>query len=259
MKFNAKVITNVFWRPTPEWRTWASANSEWILPINAHPDNDYGMTRLSDIDPEMQRLNPTLNEIATLLAIYHKKPPAEVQYVGLQNYRRVFDGKEIDELLQDHPDAIFARPIPLGYYGNPVTVARQYPLMHVDYDFATFLGNLSCQSWVNLDCLQQWLHLNVLVAPCNSFVMVREHYNQFCERLEKVIMQTLKDIGLKNIANRDAYQRRAGAFLSERFTSFYCYQMLSQGERVKFASLEFKENFAEKKAEVDANGTIRSN
>ena len=259
MKFNTKVITNVFWRPTPEWRTWASANSEWILPINAHPENDYGMTRLSDIDTEMQRLNPTLNEIATLLAIYRKKPPAEVQYVGLQNYRRVFDGKELNEMLSDHPDAIFARPIPLGYYGNPVTVARQYPLMHVDSDFATFLGNLSCQSWVNLDCLQQWLHLNVLVAPCNSFVMVREHYNQFCERLEKVIMQTLKDIGLKNIAKRDAYQKRAGAFLSERFTSFYCYQMLSQGERVKFASLEFKDNFAEKKAEVDANGTIRSN
>lgn len=259
MKFNTKVITNVFWRPTPEWRTWASANSEWILPINAHPENDYGMTRLSDIDGEMQRLNPTLNEIATILAIYHKKPQAEVQYVGLQNYRRVFDGKEIDELLQDHPDAIFARPIPLGYYGNPVTVARQYPLMHVDSDFATFLANLSCQDWVNLDCLQQWLHLNCLVAPCNSFVMVREHYNQFCERLEKVIVQTLDDIGLKNIRKRDAYQRRAGAFLSERFTSFYCFQMLSQGQRVKFASLEFKENFAEKKAEVDANGTIRSN
>ena len=259
MKFNTKVITNVFWRPTPEWRTWASANSEWVLPINAHPENDYGMTRLSDLDAEMQRLNPTLNEIATILAIYHKKPRAEVQYVGLQNYRRVFDGKEIDELLQDHPDAIFARPIPLGYYGNPVTVARQYPLMHVDSDFATFLANLSCQSWVNLDCLQQWLHLNCLVAPCNSFVMVREHYNQFCERLEKVIVKTVEDIGLKNIGKRDAYQRRAGAFLSERFTSFYCFQMLSQGQRVKFASLEFKENFAEKKAEVDANGTIRSN
>lgn len=259
MKFNTKVITNVFWRPTPEWRTWASANSEWVLPINAHPENDYGMTRLSDIDTEMQRLNPTLNEIATLLAIYHKKPQAEVQYVGLQNYRRVFDGKEIDELLQDHPDAIFGYPIQLGYYGNPVTVARQYPLMHVDSDFATFLANLSCQSWVDLDCLQKWLHLNCLVAPCNSFVMVREVYNQFCERLEKVIVKTVDDIGLKNIAKRDAYQRRAGAFLSERFTSFYCFQMLSQGQRVKFASLEFKENFAEKKAEVDANGTIRSN
>ena len=217
------------------------------------------MTRLSDLDAEMQRLNPTLNEIATILAIYHKKPQAEVQYVGLQNYRRVFDGKEIDELLQDHPDAIFARPIPLGYYGNPVTVARQYPLMHVDSDFGLFLSNLSQKSWVDLDILNKWLKLGFLPAPCNSFVMVREHYNQFCERLEKVIMQTLKDIGLKNIANRDAYQRRAGAFLSERFTSFYCYQMLSQGERVKFASLEFKENFAEKKAEVDANGTIRSN
>lgn len=260
MVFKTHCYVNCYWKPTPEFYDWVEQNKEWVVPINANPECRYsGMENLADIDKDMQELNFTLNEISTLLAIYHRKPPAEVQYVSLSNYRRVFDGKEIDELLQDHPDAIFGYPIQLGYYGNPVTVARQYPLMHVDSDFAAFLAHLSCQSWVDLDCLQKWLHLNCLVAPCNSFVMVREVYNQFCERLEKVIVKTVDDIGLKNIAKRDAYQRRAGAFLSERFTSFYCFQMLSQGQRVKFASLEFKENFAEKKAEVDANGTIRSN
>ena len=258
MKFNTKVITNCFWKPTPKFQAWASANSDWVLPINAHPDNDYVMPKLADFDQTLQPLNWTLNEIATLLAVYHKKPQAEIQYIGIQNYRRVFNQQEIDKSLQDHPDAIFARPIPLGYKGQLIRLADQYPVMHVDGDWGLFLYNMSRQPWVDLDLLQRWLNLYCLPAPCNSFIMVREVFNQFCERLEQVIVPTLKEIGLEDIAKRDAYQRRAGAFLSERFTSFYAFQMLNKGEHVKFADLELKENFAEKQVEMDSNGVIRS-
>lgn len=80
----------------------------------------------------------------------------------------------------------------------------------------------------------------------------------FCSRLEEVMTQLLDGIGLVNIAKRDAYQRRAGAFLAERFTSFYLYSMMLSNGKVKTVGLEMQEDFAEKQPEVDKDGTVRS-
>ena len=54
------------------------------------------------------------------------------------------------------------------------------------------------------------------------------------------------------------YQRRAGAFLTERFTSFYLYSMMLSNGRVKTVGLEMQEDFADKQPEVDKDGTVRS-
>jgi hypothetical protein len=63
-----------------------------------------------------------------------------------------------------------------------------------------------------------WKTLDYMFAPCNMFLIKSDYFNSYCSELFSYIfrLESLIDIN-----NRDNYQKRALAFLSERFTSFW--------------------------------------
>ena len=159
MTFKTKVITNCYWKPTKRFYDWAALNVDWVLPVNANINEPSScMLNLKDIDEKMSVLNWTLNEVATILGVYHnlRVLPGDTQYIGLQNYRRTFDREQLNNALQDHPDAIVSFPILLGAYGNPVQLKEQYKIMHVKEDFDLLLNIIAQQSWTDLNLLRQW-------------------------------------------------------------------------------------------------------
>ena len=258
-----KVVVNSYFRPHPDFLVWLEENKDWTFPVNCNSAYSYeGLHDLADIDKEMQDKNPLLNEVATLIAVerHLEVLPDNPRAIGICNYRRTFDRNAV-EATRDG-SVVVGCGIPLGYYGNQVTIEQQYGLMHYQSDWQAFGRAVKSMKWNKFDeeNFNRWKSLTFLPAPCNSFIAPRELFNMYVEDLERFLKSIKREVKETEVKRRDQYQRRAYAFLCERFLSFWAFNGLVSGwfnlkTRPLHEHLDWKEAGTE---QIDNNGITRS-
>lgn len=67
----------------------------------------------------------------------------------------------------------------------------------------------------------EWKGNTFLFAPCNTWVMTKELMNEYCADLFDVVFDLISRI---DVSDRDDYQKRACAFLCERYTSYWMWK-----------------------------------
>lgn len=140
-----KCIMSLHWKPCQQLKDFLDANKDLYVPVfgggkkameyfnddwinkNVIPD-DYCKDNISE-------LNPILNEMTSLYLIWKnlRLLDGHTANICLCHYRRFFP-KEALEVI-DTVDGIVANPIPLGVFGRPCTLEKQYELCHVKADF----------------------------------------------------------------------------------------------------------------------------
>jgi hypothetical protein len=254
---NIKVLTNFYYKPTQGFENWVKENSDWAVPFNGGGSyKGYFKNQIEDRKPE---LNWMLNENSALMNVSEFPDIiSDAEAVGLQNYRRVFKKEDL-ECLKDY-DGLVARSIRLGFYGQPVQVKTQYGLMHVPEDFTVFEYAVEDISSISYSSFLEWTMLYDLTAPCDTFVFKKDVFMKYLADWRKFINTVMNRLPAEELEKRDEYQRRALAFLSERFLSLWVFSQYVQG-RMKFKSVDLEEHLDWKPVEnrqYDADGTLRS-
>jgi len=171
---------------------------------------------------EISEKNGSFCELTALYWIW--KNTSDDDYIGLEHYRRYFcypgrliskalPATEIAKILTEY-DAIVYKPV---YFKKPlynVYADEDSPhhLYKSDLDY--------CIEYIHLNypeysaAVQKALFEKGPSYPCNMFVMRREKLNAYCEWLFPMLFALEKKNG--DISMRDAYNRRAYGFLSER-------------------------------------------
>ena len=129
------------------------------------------------------------------------------------------------------------------------TIDEQYKLAHNADDWEEFKGYLrECYYHrENKGVTENWLNFPALVAPYNCFVMRKDIFVDWCDRLFSVLDDFYKK-HKSDIDKRDNYQRRAIGFLGERFTSWYATQQSARGNNVVMLPMTFDQDAKPKDA-----------
>lgn len=173
---------------------------------------------------------------------------ADIDYIGLCHYRRRFDTNMVDYALEHGSDIVCAPPAGIGRN----TIDSQYKLAHNAEDWEDFKGYLR-ESFLTTEMpriTNDWLNYPALVAPFNCFVMRKDIFEDWANR----IFPVLDDFYMKNkdkIDGRDNYQRRAMGFLGERFTSWFITHMAARGKAVAMLPMTFDQDAKPKDATDD--------
>ena len=234
-----KLILNVFYEPNNLLKTFIENNTGLYFPINGgsaltkknswnelylHPDNTYD--NISD-------LNLIFNEMTSIYWFWKNyKNMDSLKYVGYNHYRRIFH--PLDFVDYDKYDIICAKPIEF----KCITVYQQYCIQHKKDDINTLINVL--YKFYNITTIANYIELQTFYAPCNMFIMKKELFNEYCEFMFKLLF-ILKD--KIKLDNKDNYQHRALAFLSERLTSFWIYQKMLKDYKIKQINIKYFKNW----------------
>ena len=175
--------------------------------------------------------NSLFNELTSIYwAWKHLEEIGNPDFIGFNHYRKFFKREQIEDFA-DY-DVMLARPVRLGYYGRPVNALQNYMLCHNESDLAELFSAL--RKKIQLHELVQWCCEMSLYAPLNMWVMRKDIFSAYCEDMFGVMREISGSIDL---SGRDNYQKRAYAFLSERFTSIWFYTRRNS-LKVKFVEVE---------------------
>lgn len=177
----------------------------------------------SKLPVNIDYMNGSLNECSHLYAFWKNKQLLGIQdadWLGVCHYRRFFDKDKLEH-AQSKFDIVCAEPTSLGFIGWHYGLEQQYKAAHVASDFDKFKDAMKKMPMYNEEDFSRWLKYRVLVAPCNLVVMKHELFDQYCSDLFTTLLPIVESI---DVSGRDNYQRRFGAFLAERFTSFWVVQ-----------------------------------
>lgn len=235
-----RVAMSHFYVPTQEWKEGIGKDEHYIHIGSGkrlhETDDEWVKEHIVLDDSEEDNIadrNYTYCELTNIYFVWKnmdKLLDKDTEYIGLCHYRRWFDPKLVDEMLETwKPDIICAMPAGIGMN----TIDRQYKLAHNPDDWEEFKGYLrECYYHrENTGVTERWLGCPALVAPYNTFIMRREIFLDWSKRLFPV----LDDFYRKHKADidgRDNYQRRAMGFLGERFTSWYVTQQAARKKQV---------------------------
>lgn len=263
MSSMTKIICNIHWTPCDPLKKYLEDNKDLYVPVfGGGKDvmklcNDKWLDEhvLTDdcCEDNISDLNPILNEITSLYLIHKNLGllDGHTANIGLCHYRRFFN-KEVLEKI-DTCAGILLKPIPLGVFGRPCTLEKQYELCHVKADFDILKKTMMEEEDIfDEEVWDTWTNLYYLFAPCNMFVLKREVFNMYCKDLLKVALKLPYKIDL---TGRDDYQKRACGFLCERFTSYWMFKNCISG-KMKFIVTNAEEHLDWKPADAgDARGS----
>lgn len=224
MNQNLKILLNVYYEPVAQLKQFIEQNRDIFIPINggASLRNHSEWCNLNllfdDVGENISNKNSQLNELTVIYwAWKHYSEIGNPEYIGFNHYRKQFDIEQIHNYSEF--DAIVGNPLPLGYYGQSVNMISQYSLMHDETDFDKFAYAL--KDVIPFKILCSWCIQHAMFAPQNMWIMKKDIFFEYCEKLFH-IMNMLD--GRLDLSGRDNYQKRAYAFLSERFTSLFFYE-----------------------------------
>ena len=224
-----KIICSVHWIPKTGFKELIDQNKDLYLPI-------CGGSLLKDSEDQWVKdnvlmdnckkdnisvLNPILNELTTIYLVWKNLSlVGDAANIGFCHYRRLITREALSCI--DTCDGIVAKPIMLGVVGRPCPLQTQYGLCHYEEDFDMLKQTVDEAGLLDQEIWNEWASNMFLFAPCNCFVFKREVFNMFCKDLFKIALQLPGKI---DVSGRDDYQKRASGFLSERFTSYWCWMM----------------------------------
>lgn len=200
---------------------FASSTDQWAR------DN----LRMDNTDDNISNLNGILNELTSIYWMWSHLDQFKEDYIGHNHYRLFF--KKLPERY-DKFDILVSKPIPflvkLKTTGQIVglSVEQAYKVCHIEYIWDVFEYVL-CKNGVDKNLFIEWKKLNMLIAPCQMFLMKREKFREYCQFLFKYIF-LLKDlIDLSRLEFQNAYQHRQLAFLGERILSLWTFIQYKKG------------------------------
>ena len=231
-----KIICNLHWTPCDQLKQHLENNKDLFVPVFGGGKevmklcNDKWLDEhvLADdcCKDNISDLNPLLNEMTSLYLIWKnlRLLDGHTANIGLCHYRRFFPKSVLDQI--DTCDGILLNPLPLGVFGRPCTLEKQYELCHVKADFQILKQLMIDEGIYEEQTWNRWANSYCLFAPCNMFVLKREVFNMYCRDLFNIALKLPYKIDL---TGRDDYQKRACGFLCERFTSYWMFKNCALG------------------------------
>ena len=238
------IILNLYYQPPKALEDLIKHNTNLYIPINsgnlAVPVKSEFARKHVHFEDEMKdnisHLNSKLNEMTAIYA-YWKNLMKDADYVGHNHYRRLFRIEDLNDIAEY--DVIDAKPIPMlfnmSYFtGSPIPnfvstdIKNGYAICHKIEDWNKMEALLKKTPYY-VD-FEDWSKQSCLTSPCNMFVMKKKIFEEYCNFVFPILFDLEQKI---NLESRDGYQRRALAFISERFTSLFIYSKKNQGYRVK--------------------------
>lgn len=193
--------------------------------------------------------NPNYCELTTLYWAWKNLPP-DVEYVGLNHYRRYFKlgwAPERTEALSAEQILTKVQPMTVAdiekFLGNndvilakrnvyPHTVMNDYILCHITEDF-TILTNILKQKYPEYSrTYDKFMASNNKYSPYNMFIMKRHDFDNFCKWVFDILFEVEKHVRLSPYAA----QRRVFGYMSERLLNVYC---LHNKLKIKYTPVYF--------------------
>lgn len=183
-------------------------------------------------------LNPWINECTAMYWIWKH---SDAQYVGINHYRRFFlhssccypyagnvvSPGEIMRIFQEGYDIITARP-GTRWQENGVLNMIEETVDPKAFELGYRAIEKAMEKYHPEDLLlwQQSLQ-GINMFPCNMFITSKEQFNQYCEWLFPVLLESLKNVDLSEF---DSYSSRVIGFFAERMLTVW---IIKQGLKVK--------------------------
>lgn len=201
------------------------ADSSLNLPIQGDNEGD-----------NISAKNPNYCELTALYWAW-KNLPSDVEYVGLNHYRRYFvldgsqknsiittlssrdidktvvDSSTVKELLNQY-DIILAEPLTFNY-----SIVGQYILNHIEEDMAVLNRVIEQKGDDSFKAFWRVMNSNKL-SLYNMFITKRSTFDSYCEWLFEILSKFEANVRLSSY-NRQA---RVMGYMGERLLNVYCEQ-----------------------------------
>ena len=244
-----KIITNIFYKPTEEFKRYMSKinqDNNFVL-VNGgaslkNSDDAWVKDNVifDNTGDNISHLNNRLNELTSMYFAWKNQKLCGIDkadYIGFNHYRRLFNLETLKDLKCE---GAVSEPVKIIYAKKWLDVTLQYICAHYAEDFKAFCVALK-DAGFPINLIKEWSKLGYLIAPFNTFVVRRDYFDKYCNDLFSIIFK-LNDI--IDVSDRDDYQKRALAFLSERFTSFWFYHKLIKDKiMLREVKLDIHENW----------------
>ena len=220
-------------------------NQDWFLPIQvgaALSKQDLGFQKdnLANGEPceNISEKNPNYCELTALYWAWKniRKVYPEIQYIGLNHYRRYFafdehraignditkDIGELDNYSLDKEK--IERWLAQGKIIIPpkaslkTSVASAYEHAHISVDLRHLHDVIKELSPEFLDDFNSFFICSNFFYDCNMFIMPIDEFEKYCEWLFKILFEVEKRT---NIEKYDSYRKRVFGFMSERLFTLW--------------------------------------
>lgn len=220
-------------------------SQDWFLPIQvgaALSKQDLGFQKdnLANGDPceNISEKNPNYCELTALYWAWKniRKIYPEIEYIGLNHYRRYFAFdehratgcgivKDINELGNYNLDKKkIERWLAQGKIIIPpkaslkTSLASAYEHAHVSVDLRHLHEVIKELSPEFLDDFNNLFICTNFFYDCNMFIMPIGEFEKYCEWLFKILFEVEKKVSIENY---DSYQKRIFGFMSERLFTLW--------------------------------------
>lgn len=223
---NLKIIINIFYQPSNILIKYLIDNPIYF-PINGGSSlklkNYDWLTYDNTGKDNISNLNYLINEMTSIYWFWKNYNLNNLSYVGFNHYRRFFLFNE----FYDYKNYDILASQPFKFY-KKINLYEQYKLFHNINDMNKLIEIID-QLYPD-NQFKSYLNNYDFNYICNMFIMKKDLFIEYCEFIFPILKKLINVI---NIANRDSYQRRAIAFLSERLTSYWISQKKINGFKIK--------------------------
>lgn len=238
---NTKIAINVYYEPSLFLQKILHGAKDFYITIKSNSNVKYKCDYDESTLQSIHSKNSTMNELTIWYWLWKNKDLIQLpNYIGYNHYRRLFNLKDVIDI--DKYDIVVGNS---RRYKNPQTKnfepRSQYYRNHVKNDlllFESILKQINQQAYSFFENFLDNGPRGELYAPCNMFVMKKDIFFKYCELAFPPLLELERKIDL---TNRDSYQRRAIAFISERLFSSFIYS-LRELVKIKHVPIMLLEN-----------------
>ena len=239
-----KIIVNVFYEPVDDVKSIIDSHKDIYIPINGGSKltDEWSKSNLimDNTGDNISDKNNILNEMTSIYWFWKNYDMSNLKYIGFNHYRRFF---KLDDIKDYHDyDMILGRGITFK-----ISLYEAYDIFHELKDLDTLIEILTSRDTQMGKLFKKYTKQNLMVSPCNMFIMKKELFLQWCEFIFDVLNELEQKINLND--GRYPYQKRALCFLTERLFGFWVtymtYQTYNSDSKLKskFVPIEYHKEY----------------
>ena len=221
MKFDYKIAINIFYEPTDFLIDLFNQQYSPYFPVKTNNSIKFDCKFSDSSYKSINSKNSIFNELTVWYWLWQNYDMLNLpDYIGYNHYRRIFKVEDIGN-VNEYDIIVGKARLYTNKDAKLFSPRQNYCSNHYESDL-----NLAEQLFKKRDFLiySKFKYFldngpkGKLFAPCNMFIMKKEIFFEYCKRIFPLLFELEKIIDL---SNRDDYQKRAIAFISERlFSSF---------------------------------------
>lgn len=225
-----------------------------FLPIQvgaAISDIDLGIQRDDQVNGEScDNISAKNKSYCELTAMYWawkniKKLYPDLEYIGLNHYRRFFSNKNKDSLeveLSNYNFPSILKQIEKNLLAKKVTILSDpilfpfplgitYCIAHSSMDFRVLKGVIEYKYPEYIPFFENEIEYSNKFSPFNMFIMRIEDFFSYCEWLFGILFEVEQKI---DISRYDIYQKRIYGFMAERLLKVW----VSKNTKIRYMPVE---------------------